>query len=655
MKKIMLPLLLAALEGIQQPVSAQNDSAALHFPRFSLPEQSVQSFTVTGEQLSRMPYTDLGQAIGVWTGAGLATGNNTVFVVDGTLVNDVNIYSIQDIAMVTFVQTGPAQLAGMTRALQHLVLITTKRNTTGKWQWRVAGATAFVNRKDSAAKPGLYHQYNVSVSNGTEKLNYGASAGYIHDVFPQTEFNGNSRNTLQQNRYRANAFVEAGLRLHRLRLDAAYVTQRHSVGNTMTWGNGYSQRHDLLNKDHVLNLKASVGSTLGAGFTNRLIADFYDQHFDGNESMINVEGYGSETRPVTRLRNWMVGERFCFQYRKGVHTLTATLDARYRHIDYSSAAATLLFAPGYPPGNTIYAEWARGKNLYITPSADWSVNGVLNLQAGVLYSALNDQGQKKRFYPFASASFDLLQSINRNSPVSLRMYASVAGVTDFLETGWVKLANPGKQINLLDEGGIMPGGSYYNPFMVFDYSNYTRFQGGVRLGVLQNRVLADYSYDKSNVPAIVQIYRPGGGIGWVNTVSPYIRHRVAVSVKTDVGKLSCTSVLSVNRMRYRPQLRASTYGAMIGGNDFFTTAGFANRLTCNNWFSALDFAGVFNKAVDLEKRNAIMLQEIHLGKKFTRKSNAFEVYAFARTPFNNVNLPLADLRRYYGVGCTAAF
>lgn len=655
-KKMMLPLLLIALWCIQQPVSAQRDTSVLHFPRFSAPEQSVQSFTVTGEQLSRMPYTDLGQAIGVWMGPGLATGNNTVFVVDGTLVNDVNIYSIQDVATITFVQTGPAQLAGMTRVLQHLVLITTKRNTTGKWQWRVAGATAFVNRKDSAAKPGLYHQYNVSVSNGTEKLAYGASAGYTHDVFPQSDFNEKQRQSpFRQNRYRANAWLEAGVQQHRLRLDAAYVTQRHSSNNTINWDNGDFEDYDLLNKDRILNLKASVKSALGAGVSNQVIADFYDQRFNGENSNVSGLGSGSAVKAENHLRNWMVEERFSFQYHKHGHHFTAELDALYRHIDHHTSTVWLYFSPDYG-GGSYSAQWTRGKFLYITPSVSWGVGDILNLQAGVLYTALKDPRLTKRYNPFASASFDLLHCVNRNSPVSLRMYASVARVSDFLETGWAKLTNLNKQVDLLDAGGIKPEGAFYNPYMVFDYSRYTRFQGGVRLGLLQNRVLADYSYDKSSVPALIEVYVPGGSRPLASN-TPYVRHRVAVSVKTDVGSVNWTSVLSVNWLRSKPQLRPvyNGGGVVTGGNDFFTTAGFANRLICNSWFGALDLVGAFNKASGVEKRNTIVLQEAHLGRKFTSKATAFELYIFARTPFNNVNLPLADLRRYYGIGCTAAF
>lgn len=141
MEKIMLPLLAAALAGTHQPLQAQQDSAFLSLPRYQVAKQSVPSFTISGEQLARMPYNDPGQAI---------------------------------VASVTFLQTSLAQFTGSTHIYQYMVLITTKRNTSGQWKWNAAGATAFVNRQDSAAGSGLYHQYNLSVSNGTEKLNYGA-------------------------------------------------------------------------------------------------------------------------------------------------------------------------------------------------------------------------------------------------------------------------------------------------------------------------------------------------------------------------------------------------------------------------------------------------------------------------------------------------
>jgi hypothetical protein len=661
MKKVTLPLLVTALGFMQQQAVAQNDSAYINLLRYRATKQSVQSFSITGEQLSRMPYSDLGQAIGVWTGPALATGNNTAFMVDGTLVNDVNIYSIQDVATVTFVQSGPGQIAGLTRAHQYLVLITTKRNTSGKWQWNASGATAFVNRLDSSAKAGLYHQYNLSVSNGTEKLAYGASAGYMHDVFPLGNYGGKEKqNPARQNRYRANAWLDGAIvPNHRFRLDAAFITQRHPDKNSYGFDNGPVTDYDILNKDHALNLKAAVNSSLGAGFSNHIGADFYDVNFHGYATQETFPTYTWIKKTDNHSRNWMAEDRFCFEKHFSGQYLTASVDARYRHIDYSSTT----FSMTTNANGTIFMaqqlrQENRAKSLLITPTVAWGINGLLDVQAGAVYSALKSDNGTKHFYPFATASADVLRIISQNTPVSLRLYGAVAAVTDFPELAWVKLANLSKQTDLLDPGIFPLEGANINPYMVYDGSSATRFQGGACLGMLQNRVQIDYSYNKNDISSLQYIYSPGLGSSFlVKNVTPYVRQRAAVSVKTDIGRVNWVSVLSLNWVKSRTEVAASNAGipSYISVRNSFTTAGFANRVTYRNWFGAADVVAAVNKMYGTKNRNAATLQELHLGRKFRSKAVAFELYAFTRTPFNNTTIPLADLRRYYGLGFTAAF
>lgn len=667
MKKVTLPLLVTALGFMQQQAVAQNDSAYLDLLRYRTSQQSVQSFTITGEQLSRMPYTDLGQAIGVWMAPALATGSNTVFMVDGTLVNDVNIYSIQDVAMVTFVQSGPGQMMGLTRAQQYLVLIITKRNTSGQLQWRAAGATAYVNQLgDASAKAGFYHQYSLSVSNGTRKFNYGASMGYTHDVFPQTaDYAQKKQNPLRQNRYRVNAWLDAVVaQNHTFRLDAAYLTQRHTNKNSGTWATGDMQDEDLLNKDHVLNLKASVSSSLGAGFTNHIGADFYDVNFKGDETQSHSPS-GSIRKPQTdnHSRNWMIEERFSYKKRYRGQYFMASADARYRHIDYSSAkfTGTYTYYPGgLPTAIALQQSWqATGaKSLYITPTVAWGVDGMVDVQAGVLYSALKDDMDNKHFFPFASASVDVLHCVSKNAPVSLRLYSSIAAVKDFPELSWVKLSNLSQQTDLLDPGASPLEGAYLNPYVVYDVrtTKATRFQGGARLGLLQNRLLFDYSYNKSGIPSYQYVYVSGQYTG-TQANTPYVRHRAAVSVKTDSDKFNWLGVLSFNWVKSRTELPFFTVGGApyLKTRNSFTTAGFANRLTYGSWFGAVDVVAAFNKMSGGKNRNAATLQELHVGRKFTPKAASVELYAFTRTPFNNTIVLLADIRRYYGVGCTATF
>lgn len=666
MKKIMLPLVAVVLAGIHQPLQAQQDSAFLPLPRYRVAKQSVPSFTISGEQLARMPYTDLGQAIGVWTGAALANGDNTVFVVDGTPVNDVNIYSIQDVATVTFLQTSLAQFTGSKQIYQYMVLITTKRNTSGEWKWNAVGATAFVNRQDSAAGAGLYHQYNLSVSNGTEKLNYGASAGYTHDVFPQADLqSGRAQEPLRQNRLRANAWLEGiALKYHRFHLDAAYTTQKYFADNSMPSGYPKDQFYHLSNKDHVLNLKGGITSSLGAGFTNEVLGDYFRLKLNGETYREIPDIWYQAGIAESKLTNWMVGERFSFRRHVRGQYWLASLDARYRHVNYTYgwATATATSNVVWPPNFFLGQSLTGTKNIMITPSVAWGIDKLLDVQAGVLYSALKDQSQRNRLFPFAAVSVDVLHCVNRQSPISLRLYGSFASVSDFAELGWAKLSNLNPQTVLADAGypdvfGSIGTGTGWFPFYTFlNNTSNKRYQGGARIGLLKNRILLDYMLDKGRTPGAAYLYAPGAtSSSWVQTRSPYVRHRIAVSMNTDIGRCNWVAVLSANLVRNNTEYALGN-PLITDLKDHFTTAGFANRFTYGKWFGALDLVSVFNKTWAGEKRNTVTLQEAHAGYRFTAgKAAGFELYAFTRTPFNNKAMPLVDIRKYFGIGCKASF
>lgn len=653
---------------MQQRLSAQTDSAYLDLPRFRVSRSSVQSFTIKGEELAKMPFTDFSQAIGVWVGPALATGSTIVYVVDGQMVNDVNIYSIHDIESITFLQSGLIQLTGGTVAHQNIVLLTTKKNVSNKWQLQGAASTAFVNRGDSSAKAGLFHQYNVSASNGSEKLNYGVSAGFLHDMMPQPEtarFEKNS--SLHQNRYRANAWLGGVfLHHHQFRLDAAYVTQKQSNAYTLLQPTSHSNT-GTWKKDHVLNIKASIASSFEGGFGNRVYADFYDYHLQGNITSIdNADGFSGYTLTTEepKLRNWMVGNRFSYDKQFHRFYLAASLDVQYRHVDYNyNNLAFRTFSTSSNPATvtvSTYWEGTYAKNWFIAPTVNFGVDSLLNMQAGAvaIYHPLRTAIHENRVLPFGAASFDVLKSINRNSPVSLRLYTSVAAISSMPELGWANLSNLTTQQNLLMDYNSLKARPWasFDPYQVYADVRYVHFQGGVRLGLWQNKLIADYTYDKNQSVSPQQpIYTVPGGYGFGGSVSQpprylttnYTRHRLAISAQTDIGKLHWLSVATMYYIRSKTE---QAYYSVVTKDNFYTT-GWANRFTLGTWQLGVDAVGVFNKAYVGGKHKSIALQQVNVGRKFTHGYVSYDVFAFTRTPFDNKQYPLFDQRRYYGIGC----
>src|SRR6185312_8834692 len=123
---------------------AQTDSSWLDLGRIKLEKEFTQTVTIKGKDLEQMPYANLADAINVWF-YGLATNKGSVvYVIDGNLITDVNVYSVHDIEEITLVQNALVQLNGATREKQ-LVLVTTRKNRDKSAGINVAGSSFLVS------------------------------------------------------------------------------------------------------------------------------------------------------------------------------------------------------------------------------------------------------------------------------------------------------------------------------------------------------------------------------------------------------------------------------------------------------------------------------------------------------------------------------
>src|SRR4051812_26747280 len=99
---------------------SQTDSIHYDLGRIRLDKKFTQSITIKAADLQRQPFSTLSEAINVWFYGTYTSKNNMVFVIDGNLVNDVNVYNINDIEEITLVQNSLIQVNGAT-PLQQLV------------------------------------------------------------------------------------------------------------------------------------------------------------------------------------------------------------------------------------------------------------------------------------------------------------------------------------------------------------------------------------------------------------------------------------------------------------------------------------------------------------------------------------------------------
>ena len=124
------PKLLIAALAISLFFTQANAQDSTHYDlgRIQLKKDFTQSVTVKGEDLEKMPFTNLAEAINVWFYGSYSNSSTLVYVIDGNLVNDVNAYSIYDIDEVTLIQNAVTHIAGISQQQQQMVLIKTKRS-----------------------------------------------------------------------------------------------------------------------------------------------------------------------------------------------------------------------------------------------------------------------------------------------------------------------------------------------------------------------------------------------------------------------------------------------------------------------------------------------------------------------------------------------
>ena len=109
--------------------SYAQDSSFNDLGRVQIRKNFSQTMTIKGKDLERIVATSLHEAISVWLYGTLTNVGTVVFVVDGHMVSDVNIYNIRDIEEITLVQNAATEVSGAFWQ-QQMVLIETKKKKT---------------------------------------------------------------------------------------------------------------------------------------------------------------------------------------------------------------------------------------------------------------------------------------------------------------------------------------------------------------------------------------------------------------------------------------------------------------------------------------------------------------------------------------------
>ncbi|HLZ88917.1 MAG TPA: hypothetical protein VKQ52_16795, partial [Puia sp.] len=269
MKKTALSFVLAI--AAMGSLFAQKDSSYYDLGYTTLDKRFTQSITVKGSDLEKMPFVNLGDAIGAWFYGSYTEPGMVIYIVDGNPVSDVNTYSIFDIEEVTLVQNAAA-LVGTAGSQQEVVLVKTKRGNGGRGLL-AAGQLGLVDGNGGGVKTNtsLYHHYYLGVYANKEKMSYGISADWVRDIEPVTKDSRTEvRTPFNLQRWRLNGYFNwRPDSRNSIDVVMGYAPQR--IAEDVT-GKTSPTMQELSNNAHahVLSPQVRWHSELPAGFTNDL-------------------------------------------------------------------------------------------------------------------------------------------------------------------------------------------------------------------------------------------------------------------------------------------------------------------------------------------------------------------------------------------------
>lgn len=652
-------------------LTAQTDSSLLDLGRVRIKKEFTQHITIKSEDLARMPFTNLGEALAAWL-YGANTGKaGLVYVVDGNPVTDVNAYSIYDIEEITLVQNAMVQLNGADRQ-QQLVLITTgRKKRTGI---TVASQTFLVNRDYEKVKPGVtsgsstnfYHQYHIAANGKTGQWQYGASANYLRDVMPVSKEPSLKYGTPPNfDRFRFNGWLDLPLgKNNSLSFQLNYTPQTLDADATTNDGTGISNT-DLNQKESILSSWIRLQSRVWKKFSNELTINVASSHNRSNtDQLVNTGNpifpYQKQEHSRTRGDYWVVRDHLTFTQPLGSWTLEPSLNATFRS---AKSRFTYNRSEGdntSPPVLTYFETRSKGEAYFLTPAVSLYYKNIFHVQAGVLTNLSRDYGKKfKKEYPFASLSADIVRLVNPQSSINLKIFGSWAQADHF------RYDAPALSDFYTP---VAPAPMFYmSPWPVNYYpgradSSYWIWETGASLGLLQDRLQIGYNFEKRDFTRefITQLPSTGGLPVYLVEFPELLStaHHVRITGR----------IVDRKNIQWRSGITLSGIDTKIGklslGGTPVTpytpprswTGGWNNQLNVQRFTAGVTLLYHFNEqfmtAFGLtEKLNSLLLQQLYIGYRVNLpKVKALEIYASTRNLVQPAKSQLSDYRRYYGLG-----
>lgn len=659
----------------------QTDTSAtdLDLGRIKLKKDFTQSITIKGEHLEKMPFTSLSEAINAWSYGYYASKGNTVYVVDGIMVNDVNAWSVYDIEEVTIVQNALVQVNGANRQ-QQLVLVTTHKAGAAKQGFTVAGQSFLVKgdpqstpfNPSSSTETNFFHQYHVSAYRKEKNIQYGLSANYLRDVNPPVKDPARKYDVPENyDRFRLNAWLNAKLgSAHDLSVRMNLVPQVGDMDNTFSNGIGggsISTQYTQHNKQTTLNPTITLRSRFLQGFTNEFTASYASSKVKGSggSRLINspMGDYYIERKTTGKMQQVLLTDQVSYHASLNDNWhIEASVNFMFRYSKDKFEFSTTEYNNGNISAFNMSTFNLEGRIYLLTPSVNLYYKNSFNIQGGLLVNLSKTYGQKiKKVLPFVTTSIDVLRLTNPGNPTSLKFFGSYAQ-TNYTGDRTITLAD--YDINMNTIFGLIPTSGVY-PGTIAPDQSYWIWQAGSRFSILNNLLSVNYQFERRDFAAEVFIPSPMGNYTLVYPNITSSAHHVDITA-TVLNKNSLHWLTGINASSIKSKTKepltmyyAHNVTGDLNSDKTSWTGGWVNRFSWKQLSAGIDLVYYFNPdqlptIPGDSKVDALSLQNVYVGYQLNlKRTKGLELYADCRNLKQDKDFKITGTRKYYGLGFKA--
>jgi hypothetical protein len=707
------PLSLTALAIVcccTLPVFAQKDTSRIDIGWLSLDKRFTQTLTIKGEDLEKMPFVNLSDAISAWLYGAYTRPTTLAYVVDGNPVTDVNMIPIYEIEEVTLVEqaAGAAAYGG---SQQELAVITT-RYGKGKSGMRAAAQAGLVNANGNGVNThtNVYHQYYLSAYRNMDQLSAGVSADWIRDANPlPSGANYRVITPASLERWRLNGYlIWRPAKNNVVELRASYAPQQAKEALDSTLNQEVIEVNSS-SHSHLLIPKLSWHSQLLPG----LINEFHSTYLSGSQyaafnlSANNIDPYPFPTEEVedtslSRISQLFVRDRMSYDLPVRNWHIDPAINFSYEYITEKTAASNTLLSinNGLPVFTDMpVGPWQEqhGDLLFLTPAVDIRQGQVLDVQLGAQINVSHRQDTGARsVFPFATIGLDIFRLTHVTGGASLKIFGSYAQrpqvfVDDYSLNDFSSTGSPYSLANVYHSRStpttfttINNNGDTVTQTVQIPNERLPVFwtwSAGVSYTTANGRVQLQYTFEKRNFVTPGEVSYTaynGSGVsglvgvpGWNSTL-----HHVDIRVRLIDSKSSSWQTglnLTMLKNQYvnpltSPYIGPSTYTydfSYLAAGDIRPaplsyTGGWVNRWRAGHFMAGLDVLYHFGESpaslvytitASEPKINSFMVPNIYAGYNWRLgESRVLELFLDSRGLVRSKSSDLLDERRYYTVG-----